>query len=61
MGLFISAGTFIVDFVRFGRNVKLAVLVAMVVFFFGNSLMFIFGVAGVAVLGMADIFDVMIV
>lgn len=33
----------------------------MVVFFFGNLLMFIFGVVGVVVLGMVDIFDVMIV
>ena len=38
----------------------LAVLVAMVAFFLGNSLMFIFGAAGAAALGMADISDVMI-
>ncbi len=37
-----------------------AVLVAMVAFFLGNSLMFIFGAAGAAALGMADISDVMI-
>lgn len=61
VGLFISVGMFIVDFVWFGCNVKLVVLVVMVVFFFGNLLMFIFGVVGVAVLGMVDIFDVMIV
>lgn len=45
MGSFISAGTLTADFVRFGRNAKLAVLVAMVAFFLGNSLMFIFGAA----------------
>lgn len=61
VGLFISVGMFIVDFVWFGCNVKLVVLVVMVVFFFGNLLMFIFGVVGVVVLGMVDIFDVMIV
>lgn len=36
------------------RNAKLAVLVAMVAFFLGNSLMFIFGAAGAAALGMAE-------
>lgn len=61
VGLFISVGMFIVDFVWFGCNVKLVVLVVMVVFFFGNLLMFIFGAVGAAVLGMVDIFDVMIV
>ncbi len=60
MGSFISAGTLTADFVRFGRNAKLAVLVAMVAFFLGNSLMFIFGAAGAAALSMADISDVMI-
>lgn len=60
VGLFISAGTLTADFVWFGCNAKLAVLVAMVAFFFGNLLMFIFGAAGAAALGMADIFDVMI-
>ncbi|XNM72544.1 cytosine permease [Escherichia coli] len=44
----------------FSSNAKLAVLVAMVAFFLGNSLMFIFGAAGAAALGMADISDVMI-
>lgn len=33
VGSFISAGTLTADFVRFGRNAKLAVLVAMVAFF----------------------------
>ncbi|MBW9312508.1 hypothetical protein FA041_03420 [Escherichia coli] len=32
VGSFISAGTLTADFVRFGRNAKLAVLVAMVAF-----------------------------
>lgn len=41
-------------------NVALALVVAMVAFFLGNSLMFIFGAAGAAALGMADISDVMI-
>ncbi|WP_251258274.1 cytosine permease, partial [Enterobacter hormaechei] len=36
VGSFISAGTLTADFVRFGRNAKGAVLVAMVAFFLGN-------------------------
>ncbi len=55
-----SAGTLTADFVRFGRRPKIAVLVAIIAFFLGNSLMFIFGAAGAASLGMADISDVMI-
>lgn len=60
VGSFVSAGTLTADFVRFGRNAKGAVLVAMIAFFLGNSLMFIFGAAGAAAVGMADISDVMI-
>lgn len=60
VGSFISAGTLTADFVRFGRNAKSAVLVAMIAFFLGNSLMFIFGAAGAAAVGQADISDVMI-
>nr|WP_208292069.1 cytosine permease [Providencia rettgeri] len=60
VGSFVSAGTLTADFVRFGRRPKIAVLVAIVAFFLGNSLMFIFGAAGAASLGMADISDVMI-
>lgn len=60
VGSFISAGTLTADFVRFGRNPKVAVVVAIIAFFLGNTLMFVFGAAGAASLGMADISDVMI-
>ncbi|OAT46676.1 cytosine permease [Proteus hauseri ATCC 700826] len=60
VGSFISAGTLTADFVRFGRNPKIAVIVAIIAFFLGNTLMFVFGAAGAASLGMADISDVMI-
>jgi len=60
VGSFISAGTLTADFVRFGRSARVAVLICMVAFFAGNSLMFIFGAAGAASLGKADISDVMI-
>lgn len=60
VGSFVSAGTLTADFVRFGRSAKGAVVVAMIAFFLGNSLMFIFGAAGAAAVGQADISDVMI-
>lgn len=60
VGSFISAGTLTADFVRFGKRAKYAVFITMVAFFFGNSLMFIFGAAGAAVKGVADISDVMV-
>ncbi len=60
VGSFISAGTLTADFIRFGRNPKGAIIIAMVAFFIGNSLMFIFGAGGAAALGKADISDVML-
>lgn len=60
VGSFISAGTLTADFVRFGRSPRMAVVICTVAFFLGNSLMFIFGAAGAAAVGQADISDVMI-
>lgn len=60
VGSFISAGTLTADFVRFGKKPMGAVMVTMIAFFLGNSLMFIFGAAGAAVTGQADISEVMI-
>ncbi|OAN12970.1 cytosine permease [Photobacterium jeanii] len=60
VGSFISAGTLTADFVRFGKKPKAAVFITMVAFFIGNSLMFIFGAAGGAATGQADISEVMI-
>lgn len=60
VGSFISAGTLTADFIRFGKNAKSAIFIAMIAFFMGNSLMFMFGAAGAATLGQADISDVMI-
>ncbi|CZF86525.1 cytosine permease [Grimontia marina] len=59
VGSFISAGTLTADFVRFGKSAKGAVVVTMVAFFIGNSLMFIFGAAGAAATGQSDISEVM--
>ncbi len=61
IGSFISAGSLTADFLRFGKNAKTAIIVAVLAFFIGNSLMFIFGAMGTLALGKADIFDVMLV
>ncbi|HLU20597.1 MAG TPA: cytosine permease [Pusillimonas sp.] len=60
VGSFISAGTLTADFVRFGKSPRQAVVVCLIAFFAGNSLMFIFGAAGAAATGLADISDVML-
>ncbi|EIJ70128.1 cytosine permease [Pasteurella bettyae] len=60
VGSFISAGTLTADFVRFGKRAKQAIVIAMIAFFLGNTLMFVFGAAGAAVKGMSDISDVMV-
>ncbi|GLP97684.1 cytosine permease [Paraferrimonas sedimenticola] len=60
VGSFISAGTLTADFVRYGRSAKTAVLITLIAFFIGNSLMFAFGAAGAAVTGEADISQVML-
>jgi len=59
IGSFVSAGTLTADFVRFGRTARTAVLVCLLAFFLGNSLMFIFGGAGAAAIGKADVSDVL--
>lgn len=59
VGSFVSAGTLTADFVRFGKKPINAVIITMVAFFIGNSLMFIFGAAGASVTGQSDISEVM--
>ncbi|MGL5481391.1 MAG: cytosine permease, partial [Aeromonas veronii] len=44
----------------FGRKPWGAVMITMVAFFLGNTLMFVFGAAGAAVTGQADISEVML-
>ncbi len=61
VGSFISAGTLTADFVRFGRRPPAAVLITLIAFFLGNSLMFIFGAAGAAATGESDISSVMLI
>ncbi|MCF2909591.1 cytosine permease [Pseudoalteromonas sp. DL2-H2.2] len=59
VGSFISAGTLTADFVRFARRPASAVLITLIAFFLGNSLMFIFGAAGSAATGESDIAQVL--
>lgn len=60
VGSFISGGTLTPDFIRFSKNKKIGVSTTMIAFFLGNSLMFIFGAIGAAVMGQADISEVML-
>ncbi len=60
IGSFVSGGTATPNFVRFARNNKTAVIVTVIAFFIGNTLMFGFGAVGGAFTGEADIFYVMI-
>lgn len=59
VGSFISGGTLTPDFTRFSKNRKVGVITTLVAFFIGNSLMFIFGAVGGAVMGETDISEVM--
>ncbi|KID58729.1 cytosine permease [Pseudoalteromonas luteoviolacea] len=59
VGSFISAGTLTADFMRFGKNAKKAVLITVIAFLIGNSLMFVFGGAGAAATGKSDISEVL--
>ena len=59
VGSFISGGTLTPDFIRFAKNKKIAVSTTMIAFFIGNSSMFTFGAVGAAVVGKADVSEVM--
>ncbi|SON52372.1 cytosine permease [Vibrio tapetis] len=60
IGTFISAGTLTADFTRFCRGKKRVIVITMLAFFVGNSLMFAFGAVGVISVGYADVFDVLL-
>lgn len=59
IGSFISGGTLTADFARFSKDRKTGVVSAVVAFFIGNSLMFLFGAVGAKVFNTSDISDVM--
>lgn len=60
IGSFVSGGTATPNFARFAKNEKQAVIVTLVAFFLGNSLMFCFGAVSGVYVGGNDIFEVMI-
>lgn len=60
IGSFVSGGTATPNFARFARNEKQAVIVTVIAFFLGNSLMFGFGAVSGVYVGGNDIFEVMI-
>lgn len=57
---FVSGGTTTPNFTRYSRTPSAGLMVTVVAFLLGNSLMFIFGAAGGAFTGKDDIFYVMI-
>ncbi len=60
IGSFVSGGTATPNFTRFAKNGKSALVVTIIAFFIGNSLMFFFGGISGIYAGGNDIFDVMI-
>jgi cytosine permease len=60
IGSFVSGGTATPNFIRFAKSAKVGVIVTVIAFFLGNSLMFFFGAVGGALTGQEDIFYVMI-
>ncbi len=60
IGSFVSGGTATPNFTRFARNAGQAVLVTVIAFFVGNSLMFCFGAVSGVYVGGNDIFEVMV-
>lgn len=60
IGSFVSGGTATPNFTRFAKSPSIAVLMTVIAFFLGNTLMFSFGAVGGAFSGEDDIFYVMI-
>lgn len=60
IGSFVSGGTATPNFTRFAKSAKQAVIVTVIAFFLGNSLMFCFGAVSGVYVGGNDIFEVMI-
>ena len=60
IGSFVSGGTATPNFARFAKNAKVGLLVTVVAFFLGNSLMFFFGAISSIYVGGNDIFEVML-
>jgi len=60
IGSFVSGGTATPNFSRFAPSAKVGLIVTVVAFFIGNSLMFLFGAVSSIYAGGNDIFEVML-
>ncbi|MBR0531576.1 MAG: cytosine permease [Bacteroidales bacterium] len=60
IGSFVSGGTATPNFARFAKSPKIGLIVTVVAFFIGNSLMFFFGAVSSIYVGGNDIFEVML-
>ena len=60
IGSFVSGGTATPNFARFAKTPKIGLIVTVVAFFIGNSLMFLFGAVSSIYVGGNDIFEVML-
>ena len=60
VGSFVSGGTSTPNFTRFAKNGKIGMIVTIIAFLIGNSLMFFMGGVSSVFVGGNDIFDVMV-
>ena len=60
VGSFVSGGTATPNFTRFAKNGKVGLIITVIAFFLGNSLMFLFGAVSSIYVGGNDIFEVML-
>lgn len=60
IGSFVSGGTATPNFARFAKTPKIGLIVTVIAFFIGNSLMFFFGAISSIYVGGNDIFEVML-
>ena len=60
VGSFVSGGTATPNFTRFAKSGKVGLIVTVIAFFVGNSLMFLFGAVSSIYAGGNDIFEVML-
>ena len=60
VGSFVSGGTATPNFTRFAKSGKVGLIITIIAFFIGNSLMFLFGAVSSIYAGGNDIFEVML-
>ena len=60
VGSFVSGGTATPNFTRFAKSSKVGLIITVIAFFVGNSLMFLFGAVSSIYVGGNDIFEVML-